>query len=217
MARCGIKKVVVFPLNELDSVNSFQKSNDKVLRLYQENKDNIIPFFRLNPLRNWRAEFKRCSEKPFRGIKLHPRSQGFGLDSSATTRIYEEAEEHNLIVLIHAGIGMSNIAQDILRVAKEFKKLKLILAHAAFIDIENAITDLVRYKNVNFDLSAVPLFDIYDLLQNLDRRRVLYGSDIPYRDCEYTIEAIVHVAAALDLRLKEFEMIFSENLKRLLR
>jgi len=176
----------------------------------------LIPFFRLNPHWKWEKEFSLRLEQNFKGIKLHPRAQHFDLTYSRVMKIYEKAEENSLAVLIHTGIGLGNIVEKMEKIAKTFPKLNIILGHSAFVDIEEAIKRLKKYNNVYFDTSTIKIFDLYDLLSAVPASRIVYGSDMPYLDMQYSVEAIIHTCIILNVSLKKMEMIFSKNLESIL-
>src|SRR3989338_11313409 len=79
----------------------FSKLNDRIYEFYKKYPASIIPFFRLNPKTKWRKEYEKRVLQGFMGIKLHPRSQEFGIASNHVRKIYELAEKNRLPVLIH--------------------------------------------------------------------------------------------------------------------
>ena len=137
MQKSQINKAIVFPLNE-PSHKNFSEPNKRVFKFYKSNPEMIVPFFRLDPRSKWKEEYNKRVLEGFRGIKLHPRSQRFEIGSENAMKIYEKAERNGMPVIIHTGFGLSNISADIKLVSESFPKLKLILGHAAFVDLRQA-------------------------------------------------------------------------------
>ena len=72
MEAAGIKKSIVFPLNDPNARDDYSGPNDVVWNAYEEYPSSFVPFFRLNPHLDYDREFGRCVERGFMGLKLHP-------------------------------------------------------------------------------------------------------------------------------------------------
>ncbi|HLC96156.1 MAG TPA: amidohydrolase family protein [Candidatus Nanoarchaeia archaeon] len=190
-----INKSISFPLNNPNYSKTFSTPNDLIWRSHQMYPERIIPFFRLNPnFPAWKKECKKRIEQGFTGIKLHPRSQAFRISAPAVRDILAQAEKHNLIVLIHTGLGVRNLVDDLKRVIREFAKVKFILGHAAFIDITRAMKSVADKDNVLFETSTVRMFDLFDLFKEVSHKRVCFGSDIPYYDQQLSLDMLITTA-----------------------
>src|SRR6476659_5167163 len=77
MARYGISRAFMFCLDEPDRHPSFSAANDRTLAFAERSNGRLIPFLRLDLNESPLEEAKRCLEAGARGIKLHPRAQGF--------------------------------------------------------------------------------------------------------------------------------------------
>src|SRR3989344_7960424 len=82
MKKYNIKKSILFPLNDTRD-QTFNIANDEIYAAYKKHPKKFIHFFRLNPHSKWKDEFNLRVEQGFRGIKLHPRTQNFDLDSAS--------------------------------------------------------------------------------------------------------------------------------------
>jgi hypothetical protein len=217
MNAMNVEKAIVFPFNDPRRQKCFEIANDDIYKAWKDYPNRLIPFFRLNPNENCIGEIEKRVSQGFSGIKLHPRSQNFDLNAPNAMKIYEMAEDAGIPVLIHTGYGLLDVADKISRIVKTYKKLKLILGHSAFVDIENILKKASKpkvYKNVYFDVSTVKIFDLYDVLQNTKKSNIVYGSDMPYTDMEYSLEALIHMGVVLDVPLKDMEKILGKNLIR---
>ena len=72
-----------------------------------------MPFCRLDPHDDPLAEAERCLDAGARGIKLHPRAEGFGLDHPALQDVFALADERRLPVLCHAGRGIPALGRHV--------------------------------------------------------------------------------------------------------
>ena len=210
----NVDKAVAFALNDPND-QTFEKPNDFIFSCYKKYPKKLIPFFRINPKKEFINEFKKRIEQEFKGIKMHPRSQNFRISDEKAKNVYEMAEKFNIPILLHAGRGVTHIVEDIIKVNKEFKNLKIILGHAAFIEINNA-KKIKRKKNIYFDLSAVRFFDICDIIHNIPTERILFGSDSPYMDTKFALESFMFVKENFNISKKMLEMMLSGNLKNIL-
>jgi predicted TIM-barrel fold metal-dependent hydrolase len=198
MDRSGINKCIPFPLNNPDFSKTFSKPNDIILKGYKKYPERIIPFFRLNPnFDEWKEELKKRVEQGFKGIKLHPRSQTFRINSGKVRDILDKAEKHELLVLFHTGFGVKYLADDIKNILKRYPKVNFILGHSAFPDIRAVIKKVGERNNVLFETSSVRIFDLFDLLRKVSNKKIIFGSDAPYYDQNLALEMLVDTALTL--------------------
>lgn len=134
---------------------------------------------------------------------IHPRIKGFkcyhvtsGNPNSFQCRIgeylpecaWQVADKHGLCIILHMVRDLALADPEnmsyICQMAKTYPNAKLILAHAgrgfAAWTVMDTVEQLVPYKNVYFDLSAVcesgPFFEI---IRKCGHKRVFWGSDYP--------------------------------------
>ncbi|MBR9698961.1 amidohydrolase family protein [Candidatus Woesearchaeota archaeon] len=214
MKESGVDISIVFALNEPGTTKDFHHSNDKIGAACKQHKDKLIPFMRLNPHHPWKHEFKLRMEQGFKGVKLHPRSQNFKIGSRKAMDIYAACSDNQLPVLIHAGMGLENIADDVFKMCKTYPKLKVILGHAAFVDMDNVIKKVGHKENVLFDTSSLRLFDLYDLIKKLDHHKIAFGSDIPYYDVDWAMQGLIDTAIMLRKRAHQIRKIMGDNVRK---
>ncbi|OIO65098.1 hypothetical protein COY28_05435 [Candidatus Woesearchaeota archaeon CG_4_10_14_0_2_um_filter_57_5] len=212
MDQFGIDRSVVFALNTARTPKDFVLENTTVYRAFRRYPDRLIPFFRLNPHLDWRKEFNRCRELGFMGVKLHPRSQNFPLLSGQAKAIYRECESTGMPVLIHAGFGVSNAAKGFYQMKKEFPALKLIVGHACFVDLFEAMRLLRKAPFVVLETSTVRIFDLYDLLRHFPAEKIVFGSDAPYYDHWVSLQMLVDTALVLRKSTREIRGMLGENI-----
>jgi predicted TIM-barrel fold metal-dependent hydrolase len=79
-------------------------SNDSLLELYEKNRDIIIPFFSINPLRPDALDLiDRYSELGFRGAKFLQNYWGVDLNQDRFIPYFEKLKSKNIPLIIHIG------------------------------------------------------------------------------------------------------------------
>jgi predicted TIM-barrel fold metal-dependent hydrolase len=214
MNAAHVKKSIVFALNDPNALEDFSGPNDVVWRAREEQPGFFVPFFRLNPHKDYDREFERCVERGFSGLKLHPVSQKFELDDERAVRLFEMAAEANLPVIIHAGFGMNRIVDALLPTIERNPELRLILGHAAFVEVLQAARVFESHPNIVFETSVARAAELYELFATFDPSRICFGSDIPYGDLPSTLYATLVAAEAAGVGKEHIPAILSENMRR---
>ena len=214
MQAAGVKKSIVFPLNDPNARDDYSGPNDVVWNAYEEHPSFFVPFFRLNPHLDYDREFARCVERGFMGLKLHPVSQKFELDDPKVVRLFEMAAEIDLPVLIHAGFAMQRVVEPLLPTVEAHPELRLILGHAAMVEVLDAAFAFEGHPNVLFETSVVRAKDLYELFASVDPSRICYGSDIPYGDLPSTLHSALAAAEAAGVPDGALPGVLSENIRR---
>jgi len=214
MEAAGVKKSIVFPLNDPNARDDYSGPNDVVWNAYEEHPRSFVPFFRLNPHLDYDREFARCVERGFRGLKLHPVSQEFELDDPKVVRLLGMMAEEDLPVLIHTGFAMQRIVGPLLPTVEAHPGLRLILGHSAMVEVLSAVRAFEEHQNVLFETSVVQAKDLYELFSSIDSSRVCYGSDVPYGDLPSTLHSTLAAAEAAGVPDEALPGIVSENIRR---
>jgi predicted TIM-barrel fold metal-dependent hydrolase len=214
MNAAGVARSTVFPLNDPNARDDYSGPNDVVWAAYEEYPETFVPFFRLNPHKDYEMEFGRCVERGFKGLKLHPVSQEFELDDERVVRLFEMSAEVDLPVLVHAGFAMQRIVKPLLLTVERLPDLRLILGHSAMVEVLAATRIFEDNPNVLFETSVVPEKDLFVLFCSLDPARICYGSDIPYGDLPSTLHATLAAADAVGLSGAELTGVLSGNIRR---
>ena len=214
MLAARVGKSIVFPLNDPNARDDYSGPNDVVWAAYEEFPSFFVPFFRLNPHRDYQKEFERCLTRGFMGLKLHPVSQGFELDDERVVRLLGMAAEADLPVLIHTGFAMQRVVEPLLPTVEAHPGLRLILGHSAMIEVLEAVRAFGDHPGVLFETSVVSARDLYVLFSSLDAGRICYGSDIPYGDVPSTLHAILAAAEAAGVPDEQLPGVLSGNIRR---
>ena len=213
----GVGRAVIFPFNDREAGKDYNIPNQKILNIYKKNPDKYVPFFRLDPNREWQKEFDKRAGQEFFGLKLHPRSQKFKMSSDSVMKICEKVEKAGLILLMHAGFGLDYVADDLNRISKTFPKLKFLVGHGGFPELEKVMSLLKDRANVMFDVSTMRIFDLVELLKNVSYKKIVFGSDVPLYDQALALQMLVDSAIMARQKPNQIRSILGGNIERWLK
>ncbi len=168
---------VVMPMHEPDG---YPPANDRVLAQAAASDGRLIPFCRLDPKRDAIVEATRCVEAGARGIKLHPRAEGFELSDPEVDAIFALAHERRLPLVIHAGRGIPTLARDAVALAERYPDARIVLAHAAICDLNWLWRVIPRHPNLLIDTAWWHPVDLAALFALVPPGQLVFGSDLPY-------------------------------------
>ena len=167
----------VFPMHEPDG---YPPANDMVIAEAEVSESTLVPFCRLDPNDDPLAEVRRCLAAGARGIKLHPRAEGFNLDHPALADVFALADSERLPVLVHAGRGIPALGRHSIEVCARHPGLRLIMAHAGISDLAWIWTEAPAHPNLFFDTSWWSGTDVQALFALVPPAQILMASDAPY-------------------------------------
>ena len=197
LAAAGSRGMVT-PMHEPEG---YPPANDRVIEESVASGGRLVAFCRLDPKRDALAEAARCFDAGARGIKLHPRAEGFPLDTPELEGVFALANERRLPVLVHAGRGIPALGRHALAVCERHPDLRLILAHAGICDLAWIWREVESHPNLFFDTAWWSPSDLLSLWALLPPRHVLFASDAPYSSP--TFAAMLNLRYALQVGLGE--------------
>jgi len=204
---------VVFPMHEPDG---YPAANDQVILDSQRSEGGLTAFCRLDPAAEPLAEAERCLDAGAAGIKLHPRAEGFALDTAAMEPVFALADERRLPVLVHAGRGIPALGEHAVKVCERHAGLRLILAHAGICDLAwiwQAAHDL---PNLFFDTAWWSPSDLLALYTLVPPGNILFASDAPYSACSFAATLNLRYALQAGLSNDQLRVVFGGQLDRIL-
>jgi hypothetical protein len=201
----------VFPMHEPDG---YPPANDAVLEAARAGEGLLIPFCRVDPDAHAVAEAERCLDAGARGIKLHPRAEGFTLDHPEVGRLVALANEQRLPVLIHAGRGIPALGLHAVELAERFPGARLILAHAAICDLSWIWRVAADHPNLLFDTAWWLPSDMLTLFSLIPPGQILFASDAPYGNTAISAAFQLRCALRAGLSAEQLRSIASEQALR---
>jgi uncharacterized protein len=169
---------VTFPFHEPDG---YRAANDAVIAAAAASDGRLVAFCRVDPNAGDAVrEARRALDEGARGIKLHPRAEGFGLDEPEVHRVFEVAHERQVPVLIHAGRGIPALGVNTVELARALPDARVILAHCGISDLAWIWREAQRLPNLYFDTSWWSPADVMTLCGLVPPGQILFASDTPY-------------------------------------
>jgi predicted TIM-barrel fold metal-dependent hydrolase len=178
--RYKIDRAIMFCLDEPDRHPAFRAGNDRTLEFAERSEGRLIPFVRLDLAEEPIEEAQRCLDLGARGIKLHPRAQGFLLNDERLEPVFALAAERRVPILIHGGRGLPPIADHLGRLVDLHPEAQLIIAHAGIADLSALARNFSGKAGVFFDTSVWSPVDLLDFYRQVPPEQILYASDYPY-------------------------------------
>ena len=180
LGRYGVGRAFAFCMDEPDREPAFRAANDRTLAASERSSGTLIPFVRLDLAQEPIEEAIRCLDLGARGIKLHPRSQGFLLNDERLAPVFALAAERGVPILIHGGRGLPPISDHLERLVNAYPEAQLIIAHGGIADLADLSEAFGGRAGVFFDTSVWSPIDLLDMFQRVSPEQVLYASDYPY-------------------------------------
>jgi predicted TIM-barrel fold metal-dependent hydrolase len=209
---CSARGAFVFPMHEPDG---YPTANDEVIEQALGTGGRLVPFCRLDPESDPVAEAERCLGRGARGIKLHPRAEGFTLNHPRVRDIVALAHERTLPVLIHAGRGIPALGLDAVELAGEFPQARIILAHAGICDLSWIWRSAADLPNLLFDTAWWMPADLAALFSLVAPGQILFASDAPYGATGLSAAFQLRIALHCGLSPEQIRVIASEQALRI--
>jgi predicted TIM-barrel fold metal-dependent hydrolase len=176
LERAGAR-AAFFTMHEPDG---YREANDRVLREAAEANGRLVPFCRVNPHDDAPGEARRAIDAGARGIKLHPRAEGFTLDHPAAAELFAISEDLGVPIIIHAGRGIPALGKHVVQHLGRHPGARAILAHAGICDLAWIWRAAERHPNLFFDTAWWNPADLIAMFRLVPPGQLLYGSDAPY-------------------------------------
>jgi uncharacterized protein len=213
--RYGFTRAFVFCMDEHDRVPGFTVPNDRTLAHAERSGGRLVPFVRLDLTERPLEEARRCLDLGARGIKLHPRAQGFALDDARLAPVFQLATEREVPILIHGGRGLPPIAEHLETLVRRCEAVRLIVAHAGIADMAGLAGRLGGIPGVFFDTSVWSGVDLLDLYRQVSPEQIVYASDYPYGRQPNSLLMAVRTARLAGFDDRQLRAMLGENARRI--
>ena len=214
-SRFGITGSFMFCLDEHDRHPGFRAANDRTLAFARRSEGALIPFVRLDLAESPLEEALRCLELGARGIKLHPRAQGFLFDDVRLAPVFELARDRGVPVLVHGGRGLPPIADALSALVERYAGVTLIVAHAGIADMAALAGHFGGVAGVFFDSSVWSPLDLLDLFRQVSPEQVVYASDYPYGRQPGSLLLALRTAKLAGLTDAQLRAVLGESARRI--
>lgn len=195
----------------------YRLHNDRILSEATASGGRLIPFLRIDPTASDAlGEVERSLDAGHRGIKLHPRSDGFRLDDPVVREIAAIAARHRAPLLVHAGRGMEPLGDAPIRLVDANPGLEIVLAHCGISDLASIVPEARTRPGIKFDTAWWNPADLAALFGWVDAGQILYASDMPYGAPLMTATIAGRAAIQAGLSGSALSAVFSGNLHRTL-
>lgn len=211
LERAGAR-AAVFPMHE---PGGYPPANDAAIRAAAGSDGRLVAFCRLDPRADPLAEAQRALAAGAVGIKLHPRAEGFTLDTPEMAGVFALAGERGLPVLVHAGRGIPALGRHALAICERHPGLRLILAHAGISDLAWIWRTLDDHPNLFFDTSWWSPSDLLALYALVPPRHILFASDAPYATPVFAATTNLRYAMQAGLSDDALRSVFGGQMARL--
>jgi uncharacterized protein len=213
--RYGFSRAFVFCMDEHDREPAFCVPNDRTLAYAERSGGGLVPFVRLDLTERPLEEARRCLDLGAKGIKLHPRAQGFTLDDERLEPIFRLASERQVPILIHGGRGLPPIAEHLERLVHRCESVQLIVAHAGIADMAGLAGRLGGVPGVFFDTSVWSGIDLLDLYRQVAPEQIVYASDYPYGRQPNSLLMSIRTAKMAGFDDRQLRAMLGENARRI--
>ncbi len=204
---------VVFPMHE---PSGYPAANDRVLAVAAESDGRLAAFCRVSPHERPAAEAERALDAGARGIKLHPRAEGFALSHPGVAEVCTVAAERRVPVLTHAGRGIPALGRDALALSERHPGLSIVLAHAGVSDLSWIWREASAHPNVLFDTAWWSVSDLLALFALVPPGQIVFGSDAPYGTPVAATILALRCAIQAGLSEEQIRSVMGEQAERLL-
>jgi uncharacterized protein len=210
--RAHARGAFVFPMHEPDG---YPPANDMVLAAAADSDGLLVPLCRVNPHDGAVPEALRCLGGGARGIKLHPRAEGFTLDHPEVAKLVALVHERELPLLIHAGRGIPALGAHAVELARRYPGARLILAHAGISDLSWIWQTAADLPNLFFDTAWWLPTDLLTLFALVPPGQLLFASDSPYGQTAMSVIFQLRLALQAGLSAEQVRSVASEQSLRL--
>lgn len=174
----GAEGGLVYPMHEPDG---YPPANDMIADAVARSGGRLSWLLRVDPNADGAVrEAERAFGLGAAGIKLHPRSDAFGLPHPVVDDLTALAASRRAPVLFHAGRGIPNLGLAAADLARRHPDARIILAHAGISDLGLLAAAADELPNLLFDTSWWMAADLLALLTSIPPGQILFASDMPY-------------------------------------
>lgn len=200
----GIAKVITFPFPSTGYYNTrelvtrnqkipsgqqdfpYQVENLALIKGCENTDFPVLPFMAIDPSNHVHEQVESLRQiyekRKFYGLKLHTLATGVSADKLIGSEIVEFAQEKNVPVLIHSGLGDEySHPGNIVKLAKYSPDLRVCVAHLGWLD-SDTIKEVAKSDNLFID--TCPFLQICNRVRK--GSKMIYNPNLvdPYKPAE---------------------------------
>lgn len=174
---------VVQPFINRPYIKDTEEIHNRIHRLCEQNPGRFWGMASINPHfipEDYEKEAERCIRKlGFVGIKITPIAHAVHPASGDGRHVFEVARRLNVPVMVHTGAGVPFADPiSLVNVAKEFRDIKIILAHSGTdLFFQQALYLVREFENVYVEPSWLSILNVKKLIAEIGVNRVMFSSD----------------------------------------
>lgn len=196
--------------------SGYEAANKRLLREARDSEGRLVSLLRIDPDRDTAATAERGLAAGHRGIKLHPRSEAFGMDHEVVADVCRIAAEAGAPVLVHSGRGIPALRAPVVRLFDSVDGLRMILAHCGISDLAGLAATANDHPGLYFDCSWWDVTDRLALAAWVSPGKILYASDTPYGHPLMSFVLAARVAAVSGYTEEQLRAHFGGTVRSLL-
>lgn len=240
LAECNISKAVCFaPFNHQTERVGIKENPNKWLYNEIKNENNLIGFGTIHfDIGSLKEQVSEINDLGFKGIKIHPAAQEIRVDGRELYEVLAQAEKLGLFVSFHTGLHWHRISDYSMllfdEIAYNFPALKFSMEHMGgysffkeallimnnnsrkgnnvFAGLTSISTEKDEFGNTRLGAWSLSDDQLCDLIHQTGAKNSIFGLDFPYKDAEYTKNAIDRIKN-LSVSEEAKKGILGENLK----
>lgn len=208
MEKYGISKTGISSLSGV--VNRVQ--NDMVYNAHLEYPEQILPYAFINPKApDAHEEIDLClGNRKYSGVKFHAWKHGYYSDNTPQLEdILTHIEKYGVHVQTHVGTSPLSTPFAWIRYAKNHPNLRFVFTHMGCREFAYSVIEAVKdIDNIWLESSVEYEQDVLEKVKScVGAKRIVFGTDWPYKSVECEIEKIYHMGFTQD----ELEDVFHRN------
>lgn len=223
--RAKIDRAVVFPAAEwiTDTSISQMQANEAMARDISKYPERLIGFGRVNPYfkHSLKDAEKMIKDFGFKGLgEFHPIVDCFAANSTIMHPFMEMAEDLNIPIKMHSGMGRAALPSLIGDLASKFPRVTVIMCHMGCWEWPEAIVVANNVPNIVLEHCAGPSLyprGRYGALKKsvaeVGANRVIWASDEPYCDIFMALREV----EACSFTGEQERLVMGENMVRILK
>lgn len=178
--------------------------------------DRLFPFAVVNPwLDDAETELRRCLDRGFKGLKLHPVRHGYPLNRRwLVDPLLGLCRERGVPVIAFGGQDYFSSPDRFEDLARAFPEVAFIMSHMGFVmERDAAQRSCARYPNIYVETSGVTtLRYITGAVEKAGAEKVIFGSNTPHSSIREALDTVRAAVPDEDAR----RLVLGGNLLRLL-